>query len=144
MEAQSGGMNFCYRSLSFTILVQNLLLPDFSSLKSSSLFGMIYNELPHRSYLQCKIKCPPTELYKTLLLKNEAALCINQIDESKSGDQVFRYAIQSCTWFGDRVLAMIRGIYNQKMKGPQAIRAEIRCSHYKDLVLIKKQIDVFL
>lgn len=68
-------------------------------------------------------------------------MAIRQIDDLKGGDQVFRYVVQSCTWFGGRVLTMIRGIYNQKLKN-QAMRAEIRCSYFNDMLLIKMQIKV--
>ena len=140
---QNGTEKITWRSLAFSILVSDLLLPDVSCLKSSSIFAMSYNNLPHRWYLQCRIECHPTKLFETLYERNKSTVAINEMKENIVGDQVFRYALQSSTWFGGRVLTMIRGIYNPKLKGKQIIRAEIRCGYYRDLILLKKQMNVF-
>lgn len=74
MEAQSGATKKVWRTLAFSISVSDLLLPDLSSLRSSSLFAMMYNQLPHRCYLQCRISCHPLQLYQALWLRNNSTV----------------------------------------------------------------------
>lgn len=68
---------------------------------------------------------------------------MSKINDLKGGEQIFRYVVQSCTWFGGRVLTMICGNYKGNINS-QILRSEIRCSYYNDMILIKKQIKVIL